>query len=75
LLRCDPRPPPRRSPGFARLKPSGGAAYLHLRDDLVSVFGARANAHGHQEPAIDDDDWATVDRAAPAIDAQFAAFL
>jgi hypothetical protein len=43
--------------------------------DLIAVFGARQGKHGHDEPVLDDDDWAAVDRAAPALDTRFAAWV
>jgi hypothetical protein len=43
--------------------------------DLIGVFGARPGPHGHDEPVLDDDDWAAVDRAAKPLDARFAQFL
>jgi hypothetical protein len=46
-----------------------------IRDDLVEVFGSREGPYGHAEPVLDDDDWAAVDRATPAFDQRFAAFL
>lgn len=43
-----------------------------VRDDLVSVFGARKGPYGHDEAAFDDDDWPAVDRAAAVLDGRFA---
>ena len=46
-----------------------------VRDDLVAVFGGREGPHGHQEPALDDDDAAAVKKATPKLDAVFAPWL
>jgi hypothetical protein len=46
-----------------------------IRDDLVSVFGARPGPHGHAEAVLDDDSWPNVDRAAPILDERFAPWL
>lgn len=50
-----------------------GVAFI--RDDLVQVFGGRKNSYGHQEPALDDDDWANVEKAAATLDARFASWV
>lgn len=51
---------------------TGGA---FIRDDLVGVFGGRKGPYGHLEPALDEDDWASVDRATAVFDARFAAWI
>lgn len=43
-----------------------------IRDDLVSVFGSRKGPYGHDEAALDNDDWPAVDLAAPILDSRFA---
>lgn len=43
----------------------------YIRDDLVGVFRARKDAHGHAEPVLDDDPWDAVDKAAPTLDRRF----
>lgn len=43
-----------------------------IRDDLVRIFGSRKGLHGHDEAALDDDDWLAVDLAAPMLDSRFA---
>ena len=43
--------------------------------DLKKVFGAREGPYGHDEPKLDDDTWATVDKAAPIFRERFAAFM
>jgi hypothetical protein len=48
---------------------------LYVCDDLVAVFGARKDRHGHDEPVLDDDDWQAVDQAAPKLDERFAEWL
>lgn len=47
----------------------------YIVSDLIAVFGVRQGKHGHKEPVLDNDDWNAVDRAAPALDARFAAFV
>ncbi|MCP3059570.1 hypothetical protein LXT21_12360 [Myxococcus sp. K38C18041901] len=46
-----------------------------IRDDLGKVFGMRQGPHGHDEPVLDDDAWAAVDRATPVLDARFAQWV
>lgn len=46
-----------------------------IRDDLIQVFGGRKGPYGHQEPALDDDDWPNVEKATPTLDARFAAWV
>ncbi len=53
----------------------GGSGGLSLEQDLIDVFGERTNAHGHREPALDDDAWDAVDAAAPTLDQRFAAWV
>jgi hypothetical protein len=43
--------------------------------DLKKVFGKRIGPHGHDEPKLDDDTWAAVDKAAPIFRQRFGAFL
>jgi hypothetical protein len=43
-----------------------------IRADLVSVFGSREGDFGHDEAALDDDDWQAVDKATPVLDRRFA---
>jgi hypothetical protein len=45
---------------------------LSMSDDLVSVFGSREGDFGHDEAALDDDDWREVDKATPVLDRRFA---
>jgi len=47
----------------------------YIRDDLVKAFGAREGKYGHDEPILDDDDWAAVDQAAKVLDKRFAAWV
>jgi hypothetical protein len=47
----------------------------YVRDDLASVFGGREGPHGHEEPALDDDDEAAVKTATPKLDAVFAKWV
>jgi hypothetical protein len=47
----------------------------YIRFDLIKVFGGRPGAHGHEEPILDDDRWAAVDRATPMLDRVFAKWV
>lgn len=47
----------------------------YIRDDLVSVFGAREGPHGHDEPVLDDDTWDAVSRAIPTLNRRFIAWV
>ena len=51
---------------------TGGA---FIRDDLIQVFGIRKNLYGHPEPALDDDDWQNVEKAAATLDLRFANWI
>jgi hypothetical protein len=43
--------------------------------DLKKVFGKRVGPHGHDEPKLDDDTWAAVDKASLVFRQRFGAFL
>lgn len=47
----------------------------YIRDDLVSVFGARKGSTGHAEPVLDDDTWEAVEQATQTLDARFAQWV
>jgi hypothetical protein len=47
----------------------------YIRFDLIKVFRARPGKHGHDEPILDEDTWANVDRATPMLDRIFATWL
>ncbi len=47
----------------------------YIRDDLVTVFGARKGPYGHDEPVLDDDNWSVVDRATPTLDRRFGQWV
>ena len=46
-----------------------------INKDLISVFGRREGKHGHDEPVLDDDDWAAVDKVTPVLDQRFAEWV
>lgn len=46
-----------------------------IRDDMAAVFGARKGPYGHMEPALDEDDWANVEKATAALDVRFAGWI
>jgi hypothetical protein len=48
---------------------------LLITDDLIKVFGKRVGPHGHDQPKLDDDSWAAVDKASKILDKRFAAWL
>lgn len=48
---------------------------LWITADLKKTFGKRAGPFGHDEPKLDDDTWAAVDKAAPILDKRFAKWL
>ena len=48
---------------------------FYIRDDLVTVFGARKGPYGHDEPVLDDDNWSAVDRATPTLDQRFGQWV
>lgn len=43
--------------------------------DLIKVFGKRVGEYGHDEPKLDDDSWAAVDKASKTLDERFKSFL
>lgn len=70
----------------AHLKDAPGlreAAYLWFHNmggswitgDLKKVFGKREGKHGHDEPKLDDDTWAAVDKAAKVFESRFSRWL
>jgi hypothetical protein len=48
---------------------------LWITKDLKTVFGKRVGPHGHDEPKIDDPNWAAVDKAAKSFAKTFAQWL
>ena len=40
-----------------------------MQKDFVELFGECTNEHRHTEPALEDDTWDAIDRAAPKMDA------
>ncbi|MFP2905364.1 hypothetical protein ACLESD_09970 [Pyxidicoccus sp. 3LFB2] len=48
---------------------------LWITEDLKKTFGKRVGPFGHDEPKLDDDTWAAVDKAAALLDKRFAEWL